>query len=186
VTRSPSRVSARRPAARTRWRGLLPVLALALAFVTLIGGCASFPDNGPKQWRDTVEGGGPLAAPPRIPDQPPDSDQPPPPPASLIRGSFAGSGQTPRISGDTLSFHDQRKQGALSSFKVQRPAFWNTYVRCLKKADANKADMPVMRLMGPWVWISENHQEASFFNVAGGAISIWSIPPSVGADLLKN
>ena len=33
---------------------------------------------------------------------------------------------------------------------------------------------------------SENHQEASFFNVAGGAISIWSIPPSVGADLLKN
>jgi hypothetical protein len=116
----------------------------------------------------------------------PDQCQPPPAPASLIRGSFAGSGQTPRISGDTLSFHDQRKQGALSSFKVQRPAFWNTYMRCLKKADANKADMPVMGLMGPWVWISENHQEASFFNVAGGAISIWSIPPSVGADLLKN
>jgi hypothetical protein len=64
-------------------------------------------------------------------------------------------------------------------------------MRCLKKADANKADankadMPVMGLMGPWVWISENHQEASFFNVAGGAISIWSIPPSVGADLLQN
>jgi hypothetical protein len=115
-----------------------------------------------------------------------DQCQPPPPPASLIRGSFAGSGLTPRISGDALSFHDHRKQGALSSFKVQRPAFWNAYMRCLKKADANKADMPVMGLVGPWVWISENHQEASYFNVAGGAISIWSIPPSVGAELLKN
>lgn len=37
----------------------------------------------------------------------PDQCQPPPPPASLSRGSFAGSGVTPRISGDTLSFHDQ-------------------------------------------------------------------------------
>jgi glucose/arabinose dehydrogenase len=87
VSRSPSRVSARRPAARARWRGLIPVLALALAFATLISGCASFPDSGPKQWRDKVEGGGPLAAPPRIPDQPPDSDQPPPPPAPPGQGA---------------------------------------------------------------------------------------------------
>ncbi|MDT7656545.1 MAG: hypothetical protein QOF38_1260, partial [Pseudonocardiales bacterium] len=79
MSRSPSRVSARRPAARARWRGLLPVLALALVFITVLGGCASFPDNGPKQWRDKVEGGGPLAAPPRVPDKPPDSEQPPPP-----------------------------------------------------------------------------------------------------------
>ena len=115
----------------------------------------------------------------------PDQCQPPPPPASLIRGSFAGGGQKPRVSGDTLSFNDMRKQGALSSFKVQRPAFWNAYMRCLKKTDVNKANMPVMGLMGPWVWIAENRQEASFFDVAGGAIRIWSIPPSVGAELLK-
>ncbi len=116
-----------------------------------------------------------------------DQCQPPPAPAGLSRGSFAGSGLTPRISGDTLSFRDQRKPGgAMTSFKVQRPAFWNTYMRCLKKADPSKADMPVMGLVGPWVWISENHQEASYFNVAGGAISIYSIPPGVGADLLNN
>jgi glucose/arabinose dehydrogenase len=82
VSRPPSRVSARRPSARTRRPRLLAflALALALALATLLTSCATFPDTGPKTWRDKVEGGGPLANPPRIPDQPPDSQEPPPPP----------------------------------------------------------------------------------------------------------
>jgi glucose/arabinose dehydrogenase len=61
--------------------GLLTLaIALVTVLVTLLAGCATFPDTQPKQWRDKVEGGGPLATPPRIPnDQPPDSDRPTPP-----------------------------------------------------------------------------------------------------------
>jgi glucose/arabinose dehydrogenase len=55
---------------------------IVLATVTtLAAGCATFPDTGPRQWKDKIENGGPLAAPPRIPDDQPDSSTPPPPPA---------------------------------------------------------------------------------------------------------
>jgi glucose/arabinose dehydrogenase len=62
------------------------VLAV-LSLVALLTGCASFPDTGPRQWHDKIENGGPLAAPPRIPDDQPDSEQPPPPPAPPGQGS---------------------------------------------------------------------------------------------------
>jgi glucose/arabinose dehydrogenase len=58
-----------------------------LSLVTLLAGCASFPDTGPRQWHDKIENGGPLAAPPRIPDDPQDSPPPPPPPAAPGQGS---------------------------------------------------------------------------------------------------
>lgn len=67
------------PTRRSRWR--LPVLAaLAVSLVmTLLAGCAQFPDSGPRNWRDKPENGGPLAAPPRVPEQNPDDDRSKPP-----------------------------------------------------------------------------------------------------------
>jgi glucose/arabinose dehydrogenase len=60
-------------------RGGLAFLVLAVALATLLAGCATFPDSQPRQWHDKVEGAGPLAPAPRIPnDQPPDSDRPAP------------------------------------------------------------------------------------------------------------
>jgi hypothetical protein len=100
------------------------------------------------------------------------------PPKALQRVAYAGEGSGPLLRGDTLSFNDSRKNGTLTNLKVQRPAYWNAYMRCL-----HNADIPVQ---GPWVWVSENAQEANFFNISGMAIKIWSIPPSVGAELLKN
>ncbi|MBO0876119.1 MAG: PQQ-dependent sugar dehydrogenase [Pseudonocardia sp.] len=60
-------------------------IAVALV-VALLAGCASFPDTGPRQWRDKPEGGGPLAAPPRVPDSAPEStpEQPPAQPGQAI------------------------------------------------------------------------------------------------------
>lgn len=80
MPRPPSRVPARRPSARARWLALAPALVLALVAALLAGGCATFPDTGPRQWRDKPEDGGPLIAPPRVPDQPPESEQPNQPP----------------------------------------------------------------------------------------------------------
>ncbi|WP_245645430.1 PQQ-dependent sugar dehydrogenase [Pseudonocardia acaciae] len=72
--RPPYRVSARRRSARARWLPL--VLALVAAMIT---SCASFPDTGPRQWRDKPEDGGPLAAPPRVPENAPESEREQPP-----------------------------------------------------------------------------------------------------------
>ncbi len=80
VTRSPSRVSARRHTALPR-RPTLIAVVLAIA-VTLLAGCATFQDTGARQWHDKPQEGGPLAAPPRVPDQPPESEQPAQPPGS--------------------------------------------------------------------------------------------------------
>lgn len=73
MSRPLSRVSARR-----RWSFLVAAVALALAAL-FVAGCATFPDNGPREWREKPDDGGPLAAPPRIPDQEPESERPPPP-----------------------------------------------------------------------------------------------------------
>lgn len=78
MSRPPYRVPARRPSVRARWLTLLSSVAVALV-VALLAGCASFPDTGPRQWRDKPEGGGPLAAPPRVPDEAPQSTPPQPP-----------------------------------------------------------------------------------------------------------
>ena len=50
------------------------LLALALT------GCAAFPDAGPREWQEKVEGAGELGGPPVVPE-PGGSDEPQPPPA---------------------------------------------------------------------------------------------------------
>ena len=52
------------------------LLALALA------GCATFPDAGPREWREKVEGVGELGGPPVVPDPGPSSEANDPPPES--------------------------------------------------------------------------------------------------------
>ncbi len=44
--------------------------ALALVAVLLLSGCASFPDGGPHDWRDKVEGVGELGGPPAVANPP--------------------------------------------------------------------------------------------------------------------
>lgn len=95
----PFRVSVRRPPARTRRaragaprppvgpRRPRPLVLALLSLVALLAGCASFPETGPRQWHDKIENGGPLAAPPRIPDDQQDAPPPPPPPAAPGQGS---------------------------------------------------------------------------------------------------
>ncbi|MGI8817393.1 MAG: PQQ-dependent sugar dehydrogenase [Pseudonocardia sp.] len=56
----------------------LPVLVLVAA---LLAGCAHFPDSGPRNWRDKPDHSGPLAAPPRVPEQGQQDDRSTPPPA---------------------------------------------------------------------------------------------------------
>jgi glucose/arabinose dehydrogenase len=57
--------------------------AVAAALLGLaLAGCATFPDDGPRIWREKLEGPGELGGPPTIPDSPPPegqgpSDQPP-------------------------------------------------------------------------------------------------------------
>jgi len=43
----------------------------------LMSGCATFPDDGPRDWRDKIEGAGELGGPPVAPG--PDTGEPPPP-----------------------------------------------------------------------------------------------------------
>ena len=45
----------------------------------LLAGCATFPDDGPREWRERVEGAGELGGPPTIPD--PAVPEPPAPDA---------------------------------------------------------------------------------------------------------
>ena len=52
------------------------VLALALT------GCATFPDAGPREWREKVEGVGELGGPPVVPEPGPSSEANAPPPGS--------------------------------------------------------------------------------------------------------
>jgi len=59
------------------WRAIVGVLlALTLA------GCATFPDAGPRQWREKVEGAGELGGPPLVPEQGPSDDPQDSPPES--------------------------------------------------------------------------------------------------------
>ena len=51
---------------------------VALLAVLLLAGCASFPDGGPHDWRDKIEGVGELGGPPAA-ARPPTQEPPPPP-----------------------------------------------------------------------------------------------------------
>jgi glucose/arabinose dehydrogenase len=59
------------------WRAVVGVL-LALALV----GCATFPDSGPREWREKVEGAGELGGPPVVPEPGPSDEAEEPPPDS--------------------------------------------------------------------------------------------------------
>jgi glucose/arabinose dehydrogenase len=50
--------------------------AAAAALGLLLAGCAEFPDNGPREWREKVEGAGELGGPPLVPE--PSAAVPPP------------------------------------------------------------------------------------------------------------
>ncbi len=50
----------------------------AAALGVLLAGCAEFPDSGPREWRDKVEGTGELGGPPLVPTPSPPSPQQPP------------------------------------------------------------------------------------------------------------
>jgi glucose/arabinose dehydrogenase len=52
-------------------------LAAAAALGLLVAGCASFPDSGPRDWHDKLEGAGELGGPPVVPTPAPLPEQPP-------------------------------------------------------------------------------------------------------------
>jgi glucose/arabinose dehydrogenase len=66
------------------------VVAVAVLVAALVGGCASFPDNGPREWRDKSSGGGQLIEPPKIPQENPESPPPPPPQPGPPPGQAGG------------------------------------------------------------------------------------------------
>jgi glucose/arabinose dehydrogenase len=63
--------------------------AVALLGLTLLAGCAQFPDSGPREWRDKLEGSGELGGPPLVPTPPPL------PPAQQPEGGPSGDTGTP-------------------------------------------------------------------------------------------
>ncbi|TCK20842.1 glucose/sorbosone dehydrogenase [Pseudonocardia endophytica] len=59
------------------------VAAAVVAALAVVGGCATFPDEGPRDWRPKAEGQGELGGPPALspsgePAPPPSGQQPPP------------------------------------------------------------------------------------------------------------
>ena len=59
------------------WRAIVGVL-----LTLTLAGCATFPDAGPRQWREKVEGVGELGGPPLVPEQGPSDDPQDSPPES--------------------------------------------------------------------------------------------------------
>ena len=59
------------------WRAIVGVL-----LTLTLAGCATFPDAGPRQWREKVEGAGELGGPPLVPEQGPSDDPQDSPPES--------------------------------------------------------------------------------------------------------
>ena len=51
--------------------------AAALLAVGLAGGCATFPDDGPREWQEQIEGAGELGGIPRVPGSPDPRTAPP-------------------------------------------------------------------------------------------------------------
>ncbi len=69
-------------------RGWRAVAATLLAL--LLTGCATFPDNGPREWREKLENTGELGGPPVVPE--PSSPTPPPEPDGERGGGTAPGG----------------------------------------------------------------------------------------------
>lgn len=62
----------------------------AVALTLLVAGCASFPDNGPREWQEKIENQGELGGPPTVPD--PDAS---PSPAPAPNGPRSGQAPPP-------------------------------------------------------------------------------------------
>lgn len=69
-------------------KGAVRRLVGTVLLTVLLAGCATFPDDGPREWREKVENVGELGGPPSVPD--PEAPQPPVPPGG---GSPPGGGQ---------------------------------------------------------------------------------------------
>lgn len=65
--------------------------AAAALLGLLLSGCATFPDDGPRDWRDKLEGAGELGGPPVVPD----TAAPTPPPPGSSGASESGQPQAP-------------------------------------------------------------------------------------------
>ena len=65
--------------------------AAAALLGLLLGGCATFPEQGPREWREQLEGPGELGGPPVVPESPP----PAPPPQAPGQEGQAGPEQPP-------------------------------------------------------------------------------------------
>lgn len=61
----------------------------------LLGGCATFPEQGPREWREQLEGAGELGGPPMVPESTP------PPQSEQVPGQEGESGPVPPPSGCT-------------------------------------------------------------------------------------
>jgi glucose/arabinose dehydrogenase len=67
--------------------------AAAALLALLLGGCATFPEQGPREWREQLEGAGELGGPPEVPEPPP------PPQGPQAPGQQGESGPLPPPSG---------------------------------------------------------------------------------------
>ena len=72
---------------RRGWRAVAVTL-LAL----LLAGCATFPDNGPRDWKEKLENAGELGGPPVVP-------QPSTPPPTPEQGGNQGYAQEDQLQG---------------------------------------------------------------------------------------
>jgi glucose/arabinose dehydrogenase len=64
------------------------LLIVLIAVLGLLAGCATFPDEGPRDWQDKIEGQGELGGPPSVaqPEPPPTDESRPQPPGSAAPG----------------------------------------------------------------------------------------------------
>jgi glucose/arabinose dehydrogenase len=65
--------------------------AAAALLVLALGGCATFPEQGPREWREQLEGAGELGGPPVVPESTP----PPPSPQAPGQEGQTGPQQSP-------------------------------------------------------------------------------------------
>lgn len=118
-----------------RFRWWLPLLVVV---TTLLTGCAHFPDSGPRNWRDKPKSDGPLAAPPRVPEQDPDDRSPSPAPPAQPRDTQRNGCSDPdplvvatcldpvsaivMLPGGTAALAAQRTSGRVSRVEPGKPS----------------------------------------------------------------